>query len=264
MAFSIPIDPLVDMLDRLSVDKVILVPGELNSTKNYPLPELAQLFPGKDVVTFTNWLSRLALRLSKTADTIPEGNAYVYSLAKAYPERIIQFYWALISKPDTLKTMETRFSEWGFKGLKLHQCWEPFRVCSDGFERVARFATRHALPIFLHMGSYPEVKALIEWIRYHPEAKLIIGHLYGLELYIQSGVKMENVYFDITNTHLVSDKRVLQAIHHFGAERVTLGSDTPYGKDSLGLNIARVKALSISQAEKELILGDNLRSLLHL
>lgn len=61
---------LIDCLDKHAVDCVILVPGEPGSTRTYPLPELARFFPDRDVVPITNALSRMALRFTKTAETI--------------------------------------------------------------------------------------------------------------------------------------------------------------------------------------------------
>jgi predicted TIM-barrel fold metal-dependent hydrolase len=55
-----------------------------------------------------------------------------------------------------------------------------------------------------------------------------------------------------------------KALRHFGAQKIVLGSDVPYGKNNLWLNLERVKALPISDEEKKLILGENLRNLLGL
>jgi predicted TIM-barrel fold metal-dependent hydrolase len=105
---------------------------------------------------------------------------------------------------------------------------------------------------------------LIDFIRRHPHIRIIVAHLFGLELYIQSGLSFENVYFEISSPQLVSLQRLKVALHHFGARRIVLGSDTPYGKDNLHLNLERVRALPISDEEKALILGGNTQELLGL
>lgn len=253
---------IVKILDENGVDKVVLVPGAANSNKTWSLPKLAWRFPNRDVVSFTNRLTRLSLLLSGNTRRIPDGNPYVHSLAQAAPDRIVQFFWAQPGKPATLDQMESQYSEWGFKGIKLQQCWDRFQVRSEAFERLVRFATKYDLPIFIHAGAYDEVKALIACIDQHPEAKFIIGHLYGLELFIQSGKKPEQVYFEISNTYLVSTARVIRAIQYFGAHKIILGSDTPYGKQSLRLNIERVRALPITDEEKKKILGENMQALM--
>ena len=92
--------------------------------------------------------------------------------------------------------------------------------------------------------------------------KLIIAHLFGLEIFIEQDFKSENLYFYISTIQLTSTKRLMNAIRFAGATNVTLGTDTPYGKDNLKKNIDRVRSLDISSKEKELILGENMRKLL--
>jgi predicted TIM-barrel fold metal-dependent hydrolase len=255
---------IVRILDANQVDKVILVPGEVNSEKNYIVPELARFFPSRDVVAWTNALTKLVIPLTGVSKHVSDGNHYVHSLAQAYPDRIIQFYWAMLQRPNILQEIETDYTSLRFKGIKFHQCWETFAIRSALFEMVADFATRNHLPMFIHVGSKQEVFALIDFIRLHPQARIIVGHLFGLDLYIESGLSFENVYFEISSPQLISLQRLNKALHHFGARRLILGSDTPYGKDNLRLNLERVKALPISDEEKDSILGRNMQNLLGL
>ena len=251
-------------LRKTGVDKVVLVPGELDSQRTYALPGLAELFPERDVVRLTNALTKMMISVTGKAADIPEGNRRVYALAQAYPEQIIQFYWLLLQKPDAVREMEERFVEWKFKGIKLHQCWDAFSFGSERFAQVAEFAAEKDLPIFIHVGNYKEVAALIDHSERHPATKFIVGHLFGLELYLQSKQKLENLFFEISNTYLVSTLSVNKAIDRFGAHRIILGSDTPYGRNSLQRNIDRVKLLPISEEAKEMILGKNMQVLLQL
>ena len=41
---------IIKKLDILGVDRVVLVPGEFNSAKNYSLVNIANVFPKKNVV----------------------------------------------------------------------------------------------------------------------------------------------------------------------------------------------------------------------
>ena len=61
-----------------------------------------------------------------------------------------------------------------------------------------------------------------------------------------------------------SNYRVLKAIEYFRADKIILGSDTPYVKDNLKKNIERVKNLPLNQDEKGKILGLNLKELLNI
>ena len=105
---------------------------------------------------------------------------------------------------------------------------------------------------------------MIAYIRNHPQTTFIIGHLFGLEDYIKADLCVENVYFEISAPPFLSIQRVNKAISSFGARKIILGSDTPYGKENLRVNIERVKNLAISDEGKQLILGGNLQRLLKL
>jgi predicted TIM-barrel fold metal-dependent hydrolase len=63
---------------------------------------------------------------------------------------------------------------------------------------------------------------------------------------------------------LTSVRRIQRAVACFGADRIVLGSDVPYGRGNLAINIARVRALPIDAEEQDLILGENMRCLLDL
>jgi predicted TIM-barrel fold metal-dependent hydrolase len=253
---------LIGVLDQTGVDRVILVPGQKDLEKEYSLPNLAGLFPQRDVVPITNALTRLVTKLTGTLHQIPEGNKYVYQLAQCYPDRILQFYWATLNTPGILEQVEKDYAAFRFRGIKLHQCWENFSIDSAIFRAIAKFATQHRLPVFIHMGSYQEVKALIDFIRRSPETIFIIGHLFGMEYYLRSGISFQNIYFEISSPSIISLTRLKQAIAYFGAHRIVMGSDVPYGKDNLRRNIQRVRELNIPAEEKALILGQNIQRIL--
>ena len=144
---------IIEKLDKNNVDKIILVPGELGSDKNYSLIDLASKFPNKDVITITNFISKIVVGISGTVKQIDEGNAYVHSLVKEFPERIIQFYWARLSLPNAIENLERHYAEYKFKGIKFHQCWESFKIGSNNFHKVTEWASSKGLPIFVHLFS---------------------------------------------------------------------------------------------------------------
>lgn len=255
---------IIEILNKNNVAKIVLVPGALGSNKSYSLPELAAKFPNTDVVLFTNLITKMVVGISGTAKQIGEGNAYVYSLAKEYPERIIQFYWVRLSLSNALENLERHYAEYGFKGIKLHQCWESFEVDSDTFHMVAEWATSKDLPIFVHLFSKKQATQLAKYIKIHPKTIFIIGHLFGLECYIKAGINSDNIFFEISTPQLVSIQRLEKAIQHFGAKRILMGSDTPYGQNNLKLNIERIRTLTIPDEDKNLILGNNMKKILKL
>ncbi len=255
-------ESIIDKLDKSGVDKVILVPGELGSTKNYSLPNLARLFPSKNVVKVTNLLTKFVIGITCAVKQIPEGNEHVYNLTKKTNGRVIQFIWITQEIENPIEYLNEKFAEWDFNGVKLHQCWEGYSVDSDFFRTVAEWTEKNDLPLFIHLYSDNDVRQLIEYKKEHPKLKLIVAHLFGLELFIKHDYKDDNLYFDTSTLQVTSTKRLMDAIKFIGAKNVTLGTDTPYGKGNLLKNIDRIKSLDISNEEKDLILGENMKQLL--
>ncbi len=257
-------EKIVKLLDQSNVDKVVLVPGELDSNKTYPFPNIAKLLPRQNVTKFFNQLTKMAVSLTNTRKDLVNGNAYVYELAKELPEKVIQFYLLTDVYESIARELDEKYSEWKFKGLKLHQCWFPISIQSKIFNEASSWAIKNDLPIFIHLFSDSEVRKLIDYKKNNPESKIIVAHIFGLELFIKSQIDFENLYFDVSTYQVTSNKRVLKAINYFGADKIIMGSDTPYGKNNLQKNIDRVKGLKIESDEKDMILGENLKRLLKL
>ena len=259
------VESILKILDENNVDKVVLVPGELNSKSEYSLPNLGELFPKRNVVKITNHLTKLIMKLTGKVKDVPAGNEYVYDLKTKAGDRIIQFIWITTGIKNTTEYLDKKFTAWNFHGVKLHQCWETFSINSDFFNDVAAWTENHELPLFIHLYSDSEVIKLIEYKKKHPKLKLIVAHLFGLELFVTNNFKDENLYFDTSTLQLISDFRLKKLIDFVGTDKVLFGTDTPYGaKDNMIRNINRINSLDISKKDKELILGLNMKKLLKL
>ncbi len=253
---------IISTLDSNGADKVILVPGEYMSSKNYSLPNFARIFPGSEVITLVNFISEFAVALSGSAKQINKGNEKVFEISRHNPERILQFYWVLLKNGLDEKTLQTHYSEWHFKGIKLHQCWDDFFVGSPSFKQLCRFAGENKLPIFIHLKKISEVVTLTEFAGKFPKVNFIVGHLFGLEKVLNARHKCDNIFFDISCPDLISDRRLQKGILSLGAGKFIMGSDTPYGKSNLTRNIHRIRSLNIPESDKEMILGNNMTKLL--
>jgi predicted TIM-barrel fold metal-dependent hydrolase len=249
---------IIKTLDYSGADKVILVPGEPNSKKEYYLPELATLFPDLNVVKTTNFLTRIVIRISGMLNHIPIGNEFVHELRLKTNDRVIQFIWITTRIQNPVDYLNSKLAAWNFSGVKLHQCWDNFSIDSKFFIEIANWSEKNDLPLFIHLNTDAEVKKIIKYKRDHPDLKLIIAHLFGLELFIKENISPKNLFFDTSSPQLVSEKRLLKAIRYFGPSNLILGSDNPYGKNNLRKNIERISGLSLTDQDKKNILGENL------
>jgi predicted TIM-barrel fold metal-dependent hydrolase len=255
-------ESIIKNLNDNNVDLVILSPGELNSKKTYTMPNIAELFPTKNVAKVTNVMTKMVTRLTRTIDTIPLGNEYVYDLTTKCQNRVLQSIWVTSKIPNTESYLSQKLNDWHFKSLKIHQCWENISIDSGFFQTVAQWSEINNIPFFIHPSTDSEVLKIIEYKKKHINLKLIVAHLFGLELFIKDGHKDENLYFDISSLQYTSTLRVLKAIDYLGIDKILLGSDTPYGENNLKKNIDRIYSLNLLDSEKQMILGDNMKKLL--
>ncbi len=257
-------DQLLKILAENGADRVALCPGELNSAKNYHLPNLAQKYPQKDFSATVNNIIKITVALTGKAGQIDAGNDYVYGLARQAPERISQFYWVDPGASEVVAKLDREYGRMGFAGLKLHQCWNRFDLRLGYMDDIAEWAGGKSLPVFIHLGSQRDAVAMAELIRRHPDTNFIIAHLIGLAVFADALRDRANAFFDTSGYQLIPEKKLLAAIDRFGAVRLVMGSDTPYGRDNLRHSIARIRGLKLPEREQELILGGNMQSLLHL
>lgn len=81
------------------------------------------------------------------------------------------------------------------------------------------------------------------------KAIFIVGHMIGFEE-ISVKSKNKNVYYDISAPYLIPYSIFKGAINKVGSERFILGSDTPYGKQNLKINIDRIRKLQLTHKEE--------------
>lgn len=257
-------EEVVRILDDLYVDKVVLCPGPINEPTKWPVPDLTGILRRRRLNYWGNKIIRLAGRLVPEKHSLPNGNAYVAAMAERYPERIVQAYWVDPKDPQMVAGLERQHRAWGFSVLKVHQCFQHFRFDGQEMQELVDFAREKRLPLFIHHYSKKDAHDLLALVTSNAGTTFIIGHLLGLDVFIGAGKdKLENVYFDTSPPNLVPEFFVQEALRSFGAGRLLLGSDTPYGRDNLGKNIERIHRLSLPDEEKRLILGGNMQRLLN-
>ncbi|MDD3165337.1 MAG: TatD family hydrolase [Oscillospiraceae bacterium] len=249
-------------LSAANVDTVLLTPGQYGSKTTYRLKNLAQRNPLGDVVSRNNRITSRMISLIGAIKQIPKGNEYVYQLKCALPNRVKQCYWVT---RENWENVQQDYERMRFDAVKFHQCWEKFDFEDVFFTKTVEWASEKEIPVFVHIRDLAQVDRLIVFIRKHPKAIMVIGHLYGVELFMREEKQyFENTYFDLSNFYFVSQERAMLAYKQFGAGHLLMGSDTPYGKQSLEQTIQQISQMQISLAEREQILGLNLARLLKL
>ncbi|MBN1330991.1 MAG: amidohydrolase family protein [Candidatus Heimdallarchaeota archaeon] len=254
---------LFRILENLKVDKVVLCPGGGDPHGESMKPRVKEsLFTTNPRILF--WSNYYLKSKTKNAKNRDLGNEYVHSLVKNHPDKLIQYYWLNFNDPDFLQKLKENYTQWRFKGIKLHQCIVPFKTDSKVLDLTSNFAAVNNLPIFIHIYNRKEAIKLIELMRKYKTVNYTIAHMMGLEEVIKFGKDLTNVYFDTSTYYIVSKKRIEKAITYFGADHIIMGSDSPFGYDNLQNIIRKIRSLDLSQEEKDLIMGGNIARLLKL
>ncbi len=257
-------DLLVKLLDKLGVDKVVLCSGGFNSSERPNVPKIkeSRIVKNRHLIMFSNRFLHSLIHLKGGVKESDIGNELVYSFKQKYPERIIQYYWTTPNQQNILEKLENVRTSMKIDGIKLHQCVLRFSNSSSGMEKLVKYAGEYQLPIFIHPYSPKEIKILIQLAKKYSDTKFTIAHLMGLEIIARYGKELENIYFDISPYHVISEKRIFRAIDKFGIKKIIMGSDTPMGENNLERNIKKIRNLNLSKKDKDLILGDNIARLL--
>jgi predicted TIM-barrel fold metal-dependent hydrolase len=250
-------------LKEHQIGKVILCPGEPNSLKDYKLPMFSNLFHSSNLGYAFNRIISFLVNIKGIAKHIDEQNMVVGNMAKQYPQEIIQAYWVNPLDDCYFEKMEMNFKIFNFRMVKLHQCWHKFDVLSENFVKTIQWATNKKLPIFIHLFSKEQSIRFAKLTNEFSNTTFIIAHMIGFEEITAKSINA-NVYFDISIPQLIFKKRIENAIKIVGSNRLILGSDAPYGIDNIKINLNLLNTLSISEQEKQNIVGNNIAGLLNL
>ena len=235
--YHLPIEHIDALLKRAGISRAVV----------FADPE------SNDMVEDSTYVLEAARRLGYYPFYYYGGNAY--SGQRPYDE---------LPVPDNLKQ---------YKGIKWH-CW--FSPAHDGGLRYSYPIDMNNVRRQMDAPDFQTVMAAIqalrfpmtfeehfevtrEFVRRYPDVTLIIPHM-GMLNGGQERVQAEfqdkpNIHFDTSLGQV--NETIVQAL---GASRLLYGCDYPYGMP--GDNLRRVQRLNISEEEKELMLGGNVRRLL--
>jgi predicted TIM-barrel fold metal-dependent hydrolase len=184
-------------------------------------------------------------------------NSYIHHTMREHPDRF--FGWMFIN-PRTMNSME-EVERWagkqGWVGVKTHPFWHGYPV--DMLDDVAGYCEETNLPILMHLGGDRESGDYRYLPERHPGLRIIYAHAavpYFREVWNYAKEK-ENVFVDLSSL-IYTDQGVLSSvIGIMGAEKCLYGTDGPYADATQKRMLDRILQLSLSDYERERILGRN-------
>jgi predicted TIM-barrel fold metal-dependent hydrolase len=181
----------------------------------------------------------------------------------------IAVFGALHPYSDNWKGVVDDLAARGVKGVKLHPDYQKFFVDEPHCMGVYEYVLGKDLAILFHAGydeglGFPthcppgRFRKVVDTF---PGEKMIAAHMGGMQENraldeAEEFLVGQPVYFDVAYILPLADReQAKRMIQNHGADRVLLGSDSPWG-DMKG-TIGAVKALGLSETDTRKILGEN-------
>lgn len=253
------VDSIKNMAAKYDIDKIVLCTSPKN-IQNLQEPPSMPFKQKPESIYMMNRMSRIAY--NHFFKDNGDGNKFVCELKNQIPELVVQFLRVNPLDAGHMDNLENNIWTYQPKGIKLHQVWNPFKIDGIEFKNLVDIASSKNLPVFIHLYSKKDVIKLLCFIRENQNAKFIIGHLTGIDLFCESGIKLKNIYFDTSSSKRIQSIDIKQAIDAFGYEHIVFGTDTPYTRIDEQIN--RIEQLNLSDNIKEHIYSMNARNILAL
>jgi len=186
-------------------------------------------------------------------------NQSVARIVARNPERFYGFAFvhAARDRGRIHRLVQTAVEQYGFVGIKLHR--HDARISRE----VCDAARVFGLPVLYDVMGEVSVAELLA--RTYPDVNFILPHLgsfaddWAAQLaLIDHLARHRNIHTDTAGVRRFD--LLEQAVRRAGAHKVLFGSDGPWLHP--GLELAKIRALGLGQADERLILGENLLRLI--
>lgn len=195
-----------------------------------------------------------------------EGNDEMLAAVRRYPRRLAGYVCVNPRHGEkSLNEIRRCLSQKGVVGVKFFFTQPLFKVDDPCMYPIFEIISKESVPVLIgDIGKPDDMDRLYSMAEHYPEAKIIHAHMGGtsggdIMGAILRARRHPNVYLDTASSD-TSSKMVEKAVKFVGAERVLFGSDFPLL--NIHGQIAKVKGAGISDREKELILGENMFSMI--
>ena len=166
-----------------------------------------------------------------------------------------------------------QLKEMGFLGIKLHPEFQNFFIDSPESLRILRCAERLGLLVLLHTGKdvgipppvhcAPErLRGVLDHISGHNVIAAQLGGFWQWEEVMEQLIDTPYYFDTAVVAEFLDAETARQIILAHGADRVLMGSDSPWGDQKKAVDY--IRGMGLSPEDEENILGGNARRLLGL
>ncbi len=198
-------------------------------------------------------------------------NKYLGELVSSNP-RLSGFAWVDDpKKPEAIKELENAILDDGLSGLKLHPGLHSFFPSQPEIVPLIRKAVELEIPVLIHCYPWP-IGFHKNNLPYHidslkrivPEASIIVGHMGHVNfrdmviLTRHPRLVVESSWGLTLMADLNGPEYVTRFLRRIGIDKIVYGSDWFGPNGEMERQFSLIKQLSLTQSEKEMILGENI------
>ncbi|MFO8007952.1 MAG: amidohydrolase family protein [Candidatus Brocadiia bacterium] len=203
---------------------------------------------------------------------LSEHNRAVHEAQQAHPDRIIGFGWAnpRLGVREAIEETRRCLEDYGFPGVKLNGAQDGYFIDDERLSLpvIKRIAEAGAVLAF-HVGADAPEKThpfrVAKIAARFPDTPILMAHMGGVGVPHLHAAAIEFAERH-RNLHLIGSaaksKSILRAIERLGPERVSFGSDAPFGL--MHVELARYRALlrDLDEDARALVLGGSIAGVL--
>ena len=193
-------------------------------------------------------------------------NRNTYEAVKRYPDRLIGFAMAAPWLCRDIGTvLRKEIEEYGFKGIKIHANAHSFKMTAvETLAPIFDVAREKQIPVLAYSGdelvAVPHTFGPIA--KAYPDVNIIMAH----SGFMQNTPEAISVAKECPNIYLVHESGIsgglMQSVKELGADRVLMGTDTPYW--DFEVQLKKIEVAVPLEEDRKKIQGENIARLLRL
>ncbi len=207
--------------------------------------------------------------VATTPHQVKSINEFIADQVNTFPNKLIGL-GTMHPESNDVKTDLFHLKELGLHGVKLHPDIQEFKIDDYRCLKIYELCEKENIPILMHTGDYrydySNPDHLVPVLKEFKNLTIIGAHLGGWSVWDEASEKLSgypNFYVDTSSSlYKLSNKKAVDIIRRYGADRVLFGSDFPVFSPDVELE--RFMKLPLTDEERRAILSENVIKLYNL
>ncbi|MBN1269684.1 MAG: amidohydrolase family protein [Kiritimatiellae bacterium] len=251
-------------MDALGIDKTVLVGVGVRDLGVVTIKD-SIVFRSKFLFKHLgSWKARRLVNSRALREALlgEPNNDRVLEAIKAEPDRFMGFVFVNPESPRALEEI-TRCLDAGMCGIKLALVQYPTDLAGPRMAAICEIARARRVPIFFHQGVTTASADPRKMFNDFRDVTFIVAHT-GVQYFdemIPLAKAFDNVFVD-TSSFISTRAKIAHLCKALGPHKLVFGTDVPVMCGDPVEALRKITTLPASDADKEAILGGNLRGIL--